>query len=54
MNNKTLSKDQSPVFTTWERYQLSYIGRQMGKILSNEEKVLIVNEMGWRNDRGTV
>ncbi len=54
MNKKQISEDRGPVFSTWEGYQLAYIGRQMGKILSDEEKVLIVSEMGWRNDRGTV
>lgn len=35
-------------FTTYEKFQLAYIERQMGKKLSDEEKCAIVYKMGWR------
>ena len=35
-------------FTTWEKYQLDYIERQLGKTLSVVEKCAIILRMGWR------
>ena len=35
-------------FTTWEKYQLDYISRRLGRVLSEIEKCAIVHQFGWR------
>lgn len=43
-----MNKTEDLMFTTWEKFQLAYIERQMGKKLSIEEKIAVVDGLEWR------